>query len=390
MSFTIGQIKEHLIGMGHGGTLNKVRNIEAMFERTVSQFLLKAKVVESIRRSPITNAVHDNVYDYALPSDFNILIDVYPQANRTSWDFAYRRPNGDFDLNKAIADKTIAIDGKNGSKILRINWKTRAPQVLNTLDSLTANGTWSAVGGATNVAVDTITKYSGGGSIRLDVNTSGDGIQNTTMNAVNLTSADGVADIFVPVYLGSDYSNLTSVSLVWGNNLTTAYFISVAQTTQADGSAFQYGWNLIKFPWATATETGTVDPETIDSAKITFATSSTLSKVRVDNILVSIGTNFDIKYYSKYIIQDSSTGSLKSRTTSDDDIVLIDNDTLPMFLFECLTDMAHQMEGTDSAFDITFAENKLARLYPIYKAINPSDAKKTAGRYGSSPSRGRW
>jgi len=389
MSFTIGQIKEHLTGMGHGGTLNKVRNIEAMFERSISKFLLKAKPIETIRTTPLASAVHDRVYDYALPSDFNVLIDLFPQANRTSWDYAYRAPNGQFNLNKAIEDKVVAIDGNNGSKIIRINWAKRAPQVLHTMDSVTANGTWSAVGSATGIVADSITKYSGRASIKFNLVASGGGIQNTTMDSVDLTDADEVADIFVPVYLGSDYANATSVTLTWGNNLTTAYWTSVAQTTQADGTAFQRGWNLVKFPWSSATETGTVDPATIDSAKITLATTSALDNVRVDNILVSIGTDFDIKYYSKYIIQNTS-GTLVSRTGSDDDLVLIDNDTLPVFLFECLKDMAHQMEGTDSAFDINYAEKELAMLYPMYRAINPSNAKKVAGRYASSPARKRW
>ncbi len=70
---------------------------------------------------------------------------------------------------------------------------------------------------------------------------------------------------------------------------------------------------------------------------------------------------------------------------------MIDNDTLPHFLDECLTAMAQQMEGTDSAFDIGFAREQLQIIYPAYRGIYPSQVKKVAGGYGNkNVGRGRW
>lgn len=387
--FTISQIKEHLTGLGHGGTLNKVRNIEAMLERSVASFLLKCHPLEAMRNIPLANTIHDDIFNYALPYDFGSIIDLIPDDNRNLWDKVLRDNTGKFDLEKAIRNKTISIEGSEGTKIVRINWKSHQNKVLNAANSLTANGTWTAVGTASSLVADSITKYSGSASIRFNVNASGDGIQNITMNAVDLTNENGVADEFVAVYLGPDYANLTGITTYWGNDLTTKFLTGVLQTTQADGTPFKFGWNIIKTPWATATPTGTLIPTTVDSYKITFTVTSAMTNVRVDNILFSIGRNFDMKYYSKYIIK-NSTGIWISRTASDDDIVVIDNDTLPQFLMECLIDMAHQMEGTDSEFDMTFAENKLKELYPAYKGLYPSQVKKIAGQYGSKPARGRW
>lgn len=375
--------------MGHGGTLNKIRNIEAMLERATSQMLLKIHPVESIRTSSLPNAVHDDVYNYSLPSDFGELIDLYPQADRTLWDKAFRNPAGEFDRQKATRNKTISLEASEGSKIIRINWRNRKGKVLNAAESVAGNGTWSAVGNTSNIVTDNITKYSGGGSVRFDIPTNGDGIQNTDMAAVDLTDEDGVADSFIAVYLGSDYANLTSVTPVWGNDLTTKYWTGVAQTTQFDGTAFKFGWNIIKVSWSGATETGVVDPAAINSYKLTFATTGVLLDVRIDNIIFSIGRNFDIKYYSKYLLRDA-TGTWISKTTSDDDQIVVDNDSLPLFLFECLKAMAQQMEGTDSAFDIGFAEKQLAELYPAYRGIYPAMAKKQTSRYTSNPGRGRW
>jgi len=394
---TITQAKEHLTGMLHGGSLNKVRNIEAVFERAANTMLLKLDPVDTIRTQPLSNTVHDDIYNYSLPSDYKKIIDLIPQDNRNNSDNALRNYANYFDVQKAIKQKKISIEGSEGSKIIRINWRSRQGKVLSTLNSLTDNGTWSAVGTASNLAQDTIFKKSGNGSIKFDVAASGDGIQNTTLSAVDLTNEDEVADVFAWFYVknSTDLANINSVSIIWGNDLTANYWTGVAQTTQADGSAFQVGWNLIKVPWSTATEVGTVDPATIDSAKVTFDVDSAITQIRVDNILFSIGRNFDFKYYGKYIFQNSA-GTLISRPTSDDDNVLLDNDAIQIWLLETLIACAQQVEGVDSGFDINWAERELygvgdkPGLYNKYRLENPGMSKKAISYWGSAPARGRW
>jgi len=395
MSITIAQRKEHLTGQLHGGTLNKVRNIEALFERAGNTMLSKLDPVDTIRTAALAQSIHDDVYGYALPSDFKKPIDLMPQDNRTSRDNAARVLARPFDLNKFIANKQVSIEGSEGTKILRVNWRSRAPKTLHAMNSLTGNGTWSAVGSAANVAANAIFKISGNASIEFDLAASGDGIKNTAMASVDLSDEDEVGDFFVWVYLPS-VANVTSLSARWGNDLTLNYWSSTAQTTQADGTAFKVGWNLLRFPWSTATETGTVAPATIDSFQITVAASSALSNVRVDNITVSIGRNFDIKYYSKYLIKNSA-GTWLSRTTSDDDVVVLDNDAIQILLLEDLIAAAQQLEGTDSAFDIGWAKKELngdphamsadgrIGLYQRYRGENRSMSKKAAGRYSSGP-----
>ena len=397
MSITITQAKEHLTGMLHGGSLNKVRNIESVFERAANTMLLKLDPVDTIRIQPLSNTIHDDVYNYSLPSDYKKIIDLIPQDDRNNSDNALRNTANYFDVQKAIKQKRVSIEGSEGSKVIRINWRTRSGKTLNTLNSLTANGTWSAVGTASGLAVDTIFKKSGNASIKFNVAASGDGIQNTGMTAVDLTDEDEVADVFAWFYVknSTDLANINSVSIIWGNDLTTAYWTGVAQTTQADGSAFQVGWNLIKIPWSTATETGTVAPATIDSAKITFDVDAAITQLRVDNIVFSIGRNFDFKYYSKYIFKNSA-GTLLSKPTSDDDTVLLDNDAIQIWLLETLIACAQQVEGADSGFDISWAERELygegnkPSLYNKYKREYPSESKKSIGYYGSRPARGRW
>ena len=393
--FTIAQIKEHLTGMGHGGSLNKVRNTEALFERAAGKMMLLCKPVETIRVQGLTQTVHDQLQNYSLPSDFLSAIDLYPQANRGSFDQGTRVGAEQLARRLDLDDKVFSIEGDAGSKVLRIDWAGRPAKTLNSMDDYDGNGTWSAVGSASGIQNDTIYKYAGSASVSFDLTATGDGIQNTGMSAVDLTDEDEVADVIVPIYFGS-VSGLTSVTGVWGNDLTTKYWTGVAQTAQSDGTAFRVGWNLIRIPWSTATETGTVTPSTIDSFKLTIAKSSALTNIRVDNILFVIGYPFDLKYYSKYWFKNSS-GTYLSRPTSDDDNATLDNDSLPLYLNFCLIEMAQQMEGADSSFDIGFARRELfgdpaspsieGRMGQIrcYNSEHPAQNKKLVGSYGGLP-----
>jgi hypothetical protein len=384
--FLLSQIKENLIGMTHGGTLNKIRSQEALFERAASNFLLKCKPLETMRTAALTQTIHDDVYNYALPSDYNSLIDLIPQDNRGSWDNAYRKNASEFDLKKAIKNRTVSIEGSEGSKIIRINWRSRSLKVLNTMNSYNGNGTWVAVGTATGIETDEVTKKTGSGSVRFDLVSTGDGISNIGMTAIDMTDEDEVATKHFDFFIknSADLAKLTSVTAVWGNDITTAYWTATAQTTQSDGTAFKVGWNTVKFEWSSATETGTVIPSAIDSAKITFAITGTITNMRIDNITFSIGRNFDMKYYSKYFFK-SSAGVYLSRPSSDDDYVLVDNDSLPLYLYECLIEMAQQMEGVDSMFDMNYAEKKLSTLFPHFRSEYPDQRKKTIVNYGGLP-----
>lgn len=390
---TIDEVKANLSALLHGGNAEDLTELELMLERSANTLLSKIDPVDTIRTASLSTTVHDDVYNYALPSDFKKLIDLIPQDNRNSWDDAYRRYAGEFDLQKAIKNKVVSIEGSEGSKIIRINWKSRQGKVIHTMNSVTDNGTWSAVASATGISANTIFKKSGSASIEFNIVASGDGIQNTTMSSVDLTDEDEVGDFFVWVYLGTVP---TSISARWGNDLTTNYWSSTAQTTQADGTAFKVGWNLIKFAWSTATETGTVAPATIDAFRITFV-SSAQNNVRVDNIVCSIGRNFDIKYYSKYILKNTA-GTWINKTSSDTDVCVLDSDAIQIYHLENLISAAQQSQNNSKDIELAKKElgnpnsplaNERAGLYLQYSAEYPSQSKKAVTSYGGLPFRTR-
>lgn len=398
---SINELENHLIGLSHGGTLNKVRNRYYLYNRVANTILSKIKPLESIRVSPLI--VSTDSYDYSLPSDFYALIGIYPQGERTWDEEGERNTVEDFDRLKKIDDKKFSIEALNGTKKIRIDWDTRPAKVLHSMESYNGNGTWIASGTTTNILTDTIYKVAGGGSVRFDVGASGDGISNIGMASVDLTTEDEIADLYLSFYIkdATELAKLTSVTAVWGNDITTKYWTGVAQTANADGTAFRVGWNQVKFPWSTATETGTVDPTAIDSAKITFATTGTLNDVRVDNLFFTIGYAFDCKYYSKYLFQ-TSAGVYINQPTTDTDLLVLDNDALNIFIYEALDEMAHQVEGEDSRSDMEQARKKLygdnsssdyagrVGLYAMYRANYPTQEKKIISSYGMKPNFRRY
>jgi len=393
----VSDFRDHISAMLHGGSLNKVRNFEGAMERAANTLLSKIDPIDTMRTVALSNSIHDDVYNYSLPSDYKKIIDLIPQNRRELLDSANRNLAERFDLRKALVNKTVSIEGSEGTKIIRINWRSRTPKTLNELNTLTANGTWAIVGTASGLVADSIDYVSGSGSLRVDLAVTGDGIQNTSMTSIDLIDEDEVGDFHLrfKIQNSADLAKLTSVTLVWGNDLTTAFWTGVAQTTQADGTAFKVGWNEIKVPWQTATETGTVAPATIDSLKVTFAITAAINNIQIDNITCSIGRNFDMKYYSKFLIKNTA-GTWITKTTSDDDTIVLDNDAIQLYELETLIICAHQIEGADSGFDITWAENKLGDpvegigLYGKYVKEYPSMAKKALSYYGSSITKRHW
>lgn len=384
MSITVGQIKTHLTGMLHGGTLNKVRNVFEAMERGANVTLTKIDPIDTERVQQLTQVVHDDLQNYPIASDYKKTIDIAPVEDRQSRDRAQRVYLEPFAAGLSLRNKVITIESNEGTKFMRINWKSESAQTLHTMDSLTADGTISVVGSATGLKANTLYKLSGSASIEFDLVASGDGIQDLNKtNVLDLEDWDEYADFIVPVYFGS-VAKFTSITFIFGNDLTTKYWTSVAQTTQADGTAVKAGWNFFIFPWSTATETGTVNPVTIDSFKLTIAATGAISNIRVDNILVSLGRVFEHKYYSQYIFKNSA-GTWISKPTTDDDTCILTGTALEIYMRETVAAMAQQMEGKDSEFDLRWTASELAVLYPRYRKEYPSQSKPIVGSYTSTP-----
>jgi len=159
---TIATIKDELEGMMHGTSLNKVQNLNGVFNRAARFLLADVDVDETIRVQQITNALYDSINDYVLADDLkeDAIIDIRPQVDRTKGDIFVQHGTAEFDQYKA--DGSFAIKHNSGVKTLRASKALTTGIVLNGCDSLTDNGTWAATADAQNLAVDSGALVRGG------------------------------------------------------------------------------------------------------------------------------------------------------------------------------------------------------------------------------------
>src|SRR3990167_2794559 len=298
MSLTVANLKSHLTGTIHGASLNKVKNLTDLIDRSAWSLLSQIDPAETKRIQQLTNALHDSIYDYQAPSDLKgrKVIDIRPQVNRELGDNFSQGFAEAFDIRKALlSGKDIfTVQHNSGAKSLRIAKVLSQATTINAVNDVDDNGTWETGGGASNLTKDTVDYVSGKASLNFDANTSTTpNVENDDMTQVDLTDHDERSIIFIWVYLPSA-SAITNVILRWGND--TSNYWSRTVTERHDATAFQDGWNLLAFDWNGATETGTVDPAGIDYVRVTITKNATAdTDFRIDNIVSSLGKK--ILYY---------------------------------------------------------------------------------------------
>ena len=386
-TYTIGNLKTDLTGIIHGANIDKLQGFLPLVNRSASEVLLEVDPQETKRYAQIENALYDNVFDYSVPNDLkgNKIIDIRPQVNRDVSDNVSQTYSEQFDLYKTNNSFQIKFD--TGIKTVRISKDLRTGITLNTMDSITANGTWAVGDDAENLTEDGLNFVAGSGSLKFDLDglTTDGFIQNSTMTAQDLSTHEDESSLFLFLFL-PDASAFTSVDLRWGSS--TADYWNRTVTTPQNGS-FLNGWNLVRFDWNGATETGAPNAAAIDFLRVTVNYDGVAdTDYRVDSIMSKLGSIFTMVYYSKFIFQDSS-GTFKENTTVDSDIVNLDTEARDLLLYKVAENAAQQLQGEDSGFDSQFFARKYNTLLTRYKAIYKSEVEKPAQPYYRMPNQGR-
>jgi len=377
---SISDLKVDLAGALHGTNLNKVQGLDQILYRAAGDLLLDIDPRETKRIAQIDNALYDDVTDYVLPSDLKgtKIVDIRPQVSRALNDNLRARYSKEFDLQKA--SNTWAIKDNKGVKTLRIEKDTIAGVLLHSCDGLIANGTWAADGLlATNLEADETYYLTGASSLRFDVS-SGGYIQNSTFQAVDLSDHEDTSAIFLAIYIPPEAtaSNLTSVQLRWGSS-DSAYW-SKSVTAAHDATAFQNGWNILRFDWASASETGSPDSSAVDFLRVTFTTSATIADVRVDSIYSRLPSIWEVEYYSKYLFR-TSAGDWQESVTDDSNYINLDTESYNLFFDKIMVLLAPQLQGKDSAFDLEFYRDEYKAKKAKYTSQNPSQAQRPQAIY---------
>jgi hypothetical protein len=369
MSYSIAKLKDDLTGIGHGTTIDKVRNPDRMINRAAREILLDVDPQETIRISPMDAPLFDRVYDYAAPSDLKgvSIIDIRPQVARNSINNPAQTYSRNFDLGKNNTTSPV-FNIQFDSSVKTINYSSGLLQptiLVNGAISLSDNGTWSGTN-ISSLENDSVNYVYGNGSIKFSIDAASPAtLECTGMAAVDLTRDFNQGSQFIYVFLSAP-TTVTSIAYRWGSSNANYYSRSV--TAQFDGTAFQTGWNLLKYDWDGATITGTPDYTAIDYLAVVFTTDGTVqNNVRVNNFTSNLGSIYNIVYYSKFLFRDSITGAYKEEISSDEDLVNLDTETYNLLTNKCAVLMAQQMQGEDSSFDYSFFEKRYQEALDKYK-----------------------
>lgn len=388
---TIETLLTDLASVVHGTTVNKIPNIYGMINRAAGAVLLDVDPKETTRIVQMPQ-VFNNVYDYALPADVkgDRITDLRLQAGRTPWETFEQTYAETFDSTKLVSfTNEIYTQWNTGVKSVRIN----APFLTSpvTLCDTSTITDWAATTGADSLTLDTTNSVAGGGALQFNLlaASSTGYIENSNLTDVDLTSYVDIATGFLWVYM-PDASDITNVILRWGSD-SSNYYHETVTATQAD-TAFQDGWNLLSFPWTTATKVGTPTPTAYDYIRITITYNSTLQTgFKVCNLTFALGYYFDIQYYSKYLFRDPSTNAFQERVidiTDNNKLINLDTESYNLLFNKTAFFIAQSLQGADASYDADYWQTEYDRALKRYKAQNPSEAINKREAYYQLPRKG--
>ena len=376
MAYSVSSAKSDLSGIVHSTSLSRVTNVNGLFNRAARELLAKIDPKETLRTAELT--LYQSVYDYAPPTDLkgDKIVDIRPQVNRTEADNFSKVYNEPFDLKKT--GQTFTVEWDDAAKVLRISRSLSGSSVLNDMESLTANGTWTAAEGATGLAVDDIFFTQGSGSLNFDIGAAGGYIENSSMRQLDMTDGDEIDAFFADVYI-PDATLITNIIARWGNDASNFWSRTA---TAAHFGAFKNGWNIVRFDWNGATETGSVNPATIDYARITVTSTAADTDIRADNLRFIRPHIHEALYYSAYLFRSSATVWLET-ISNDENELNLSTDSYNLFLYEAGRLAAQQLMTSDpaAARDFEFFTKVLNDGYIKYKADYPSENILVRGTY---------
>lgn len=387
MSLSIQQCKTILERKFRGASLDDVQGISdfTVFEEAANNLLSKIDPYETVRTSEIN--LFNEVYDYSSPSDLKgkKVIDLRPQADRNSTDDFRQSFTEDFDRDKKFKDNEITVQFDEASKFLRINKSVSNSISVTDLE----DDNYTATSGITNIIEDTILQFGDGKSIRFDVASGSNLLTWNGDSTIDLTDHEQKSNLFLNVYW-PDSSVITSITLRIGSDSANYYEITGA----IQFGSVRNGVNLYKFTWDGATETGTVDIDDCDYARLAIVTTSADTDIRIGRLSSKLPTPYELVYYSNALFRNSAGTTWLSKPTTENDLLNLETEAQNIFLGECEVIIAEDLQRDEEARKFRtrlgiddFGKFTGGGLYADYKSDKPSEAIRPNLRWYSLPRR---
>lgn len=377
MAYSITQANSDLSSVLHGTTLSKVTNINNLHNRTARQLLLDLDPLETERKSLLATPLFNQVWDYSCPTDLkgNKVIDISSQFERYPNLVIAQTYQQQFDTSKNNWNAPLfTIQFNNAVKTIRIN-DISLPQGV-VLDTCEAVGNWSAGGTASNVRIDNVNFAVGSGSVKFDMTTGTGSISETLSSTLDLSAQYNQSSLFYYLYLPAA---ATSTEIRFGSDASNYY--SIVNTVAYDGTALGVGWNLIGGTWLGATVVGSPVKTAIKYLYV-GVTGSNLTGVSVDNIVSDMGLYRTIRYYSKYLYRDATTGAFQETVTDNSNLINLDTESYNLYFNLLAFYATQQIQGLDAMFfDSNFFGQEYQKGVTRYTSMNKSQISKPHDAY---------
>lgn len=373
-NYTYSELLNEVLDSARRSNITNVITARIPLNRGARRLLEEIDLRSTKRKSVLGTDLFDDIYSYPSPTDLkgSAIIDFDPQVNRDRTFRIELVTEQEFEQKKRVRNNIVAL--ATDELVPRILFSGNVDDtilVTATLDSTTAEGTWTAFSDATNIQNDSANFVKGGGAISYDLTGSGveAGIQNTTIPQFDITEFTNQGQIFVWAYINS-ITNLTNFIIRIGNDLTTNYYTqTITQTNEA--TSFVNGWNLLRFDFASMTLNGTVTATEVDSIRIYMTKTSGKSDdgYRFDHVELHTGQIHDIIYYSRFAWQ-SSGGTFLEDSTADTDLINAETDEVDGFIFRMKMELFRELRRFDLVKD---AKQEYLEWKRDYQRRNPSE-----------------
>lgn len=378
---TVSQLKDSVAAILSGIDLGTVDDLYGAFERAAKVLVQKVKVPETQGTQNIM--LYSGVIDYLIDSRIygTEILDIRPQGQpRYIGNFVFKKFGDDFDRQKGYQRQgTMATFAyQQGTPIIRVVASQTLPQII--IDPMTDTTGWVAGGSASAIVQDTAVYYQQPASLRFTLTGTSTGtITKTLPNSLNLSSYQGVGLSFLAIFIptGVDATDLTSISVKLGS--TSLNYSSVSQTEGFIGAWTSGQWLIVGFDFSTASNVGTPNWSAIQYVQVSLTTVSTLTNFRIGGLWIAQPSANQIIYASAGFFLDN--GIVSTSITSDNDQVILSDQTYPLYQYECALAMLQQTGGGLTDVTVKSIKSDLVELYNLYRADNPSEVLKQSGNY---------
>lgn len=392
MQYTIFDLLKDVDANLHGGGISQLQNPFQTVDKGRRALLGTVRPEELIRSTYIEDAIYPHVDRYACPSDlkYKDIIDIQKLSSYRNLDtmsypleLVYSRR---FSQKRYGSGNTVSITYDNGVKYISLyhlkgqKHRDYQKKLIHNCNSLSDNGTWNVGGNVVNLKLDELLYVQNTGSFQFDINNSSATgfIENFTLDSFDLEDFLQKGAVFawlniplpkeiisVKLTLGSDTTNL----------LTDLYQSTVNQPH--DNNQFIDGWNLLKFMMNNLTTVGTPNPKDLKYVRFDFTTTGqAIPGCHLDLIIAREGAVYEMTYNSTYMFIDPINGAWKARPTSNGDIIVAEEDTYNILVYETTLAAQYEIYGANATAqsDVASFQSKLDRAYKVFKLEHKSEA----------------